>query len=59
MFFLNAKARDLFSGTSGSTLSQSLYGRDEKGILNGYYKKFLYFLGAQVTSASLQFKLIG
>jgi hypothetical protein len=27
--------------------------------LNSYYKQFLYFLGAWVTSARLQFKLIG
>jgi hypothetical protein len=30
-----------------------------EGDSNGYYKQFLYFLGAQVTSARLQFKLIG
>jgi hypothetical protein len=34
--------------------------RDTKKVTsNGYYKQFLYFLWAQVTSARLQFKLIG
>jgi hypothetical protein len=28
----------------------------KKVTLNGYYKQFLYFLEAQVTSARLQFK---
>ena len=56
---IDAKARGLFSGKLGSTLNQSLKASDEKVIPNGYYKQFLYFLGAQVTSARLQFKLIG
>jgi hypothetical protein len=54
----HAKARGLFSSASGSTLSQSRKSSDEKATPNGYYK-FLYFLGIQVTSARLQFKLIG
>jgi hypothetical protein len=41
------------------TLNQSLKASDEKATPNGYYKQFLYVLGAQVTSARLQFKLIG
>ena len=56
---IDAKARGLFSGTSVSILSQSLETSDEKATPNGYYKQFLYFLGAQVPSAKLQFKLIG
>jgi hypothetical protein len=49
----------LFSGVSGSTLNQSFQASDKKATPNGYYKQFLFFLGAQVTSARLQFKLIG
>jgi hypothetical protein len=56
--FFPPKARGLFSGTSVSILSQSLETSDEKATPNGYYKQ-LYFLGTQVTSARLQFKLIG
>jgi hypothetical protein len=57
--FFNAKARGLFSSALKSTLNQSLKASDETVTPNGYFKKFLYFLGAQVTSARLQFKLIG
>jgi hypothetical protein len=57
--WINAKARSLFSGTSRSTLNQSLKESDKKAAPNGYNKQFLYFLGSQVTSARLQFKLIG
>ena len=53
-----AKARGLFSGVLGSALNQSLEESDEKATPNGYYRQVLYFLGAQVTSARLQFKLI-
>jgi hypothetical protein len=42
----------------GNTLNQSLEASGKKVTLNGYYKQFLYFLGAQVTSARLQVKLI-
>ena len=53
------KERDLFSSMLGSAVNLSLKASDEKVTPNGYYKQFLYFLGAQVTSARLQFKLIG
>lgn len=53
------KQEAYFPGTWASTLNQSLETSDEKVTPNGYNKQFLYFLGAQVTSARLQFKLIG
>jgi hypothetical protein len=50
---INAQARGLFSGTSGSTLNQFHEASDKKATLNVYGMQFLYFLGAQVTSARL------
>jgi hypothetical protein len=51
--------QEVYFPAHGVNLNQSLKASDKKVTLNGYYKQFLYFLGAQVTSARLQFKLIG
>lgn len=55
----DANARGLFSDASALIFNQPLVASDWKATSNGYNKQFLYFLGVQVASARLQFKLIG
>lgn len=58
-FFSDIKSRCLFFSALGLALNQTLDTSDKKVTPGGYYKQFLYFLRAKVTSARLQFKPLG